>query len=299
MARMAAVGAVTVAGMLVAVNTHEPGAAKGTAALSPTKTAFSTKQDTATSVLATIKAPPLSTAVLTKPSNAPNNGGPPFTSDASDQQIASEWWSTNLPSAAVMAWFRAHPPTGMTLSMWGSATDRPVLGFAPSHQAPGIANEIVYVETFTLSGGATGIQLTADITYQPVRSAQDVVPTAALLVVTARFAHGTGPAQRPASVTITDPARVADVARIINGLHIVTGTFSCPADFGGGLRLRFESPAGANLAQADLEAGGCEFAGLTVGARPALNLGGGGDAIGQIQRVIGTHWILVPSPPHP
>jgi hypothetical protein len=100
------------------------------------------------------------------------------------------------------------------------------------------------------------------------------------------------------SATVTDQAEITRVASIINALPPApTGAFACPADFGAGLELDFESAGGTVLEQASMDASGCGGTSITInGARQpdrASSLG----TIQQIQGILGTNWQLLPKLP--
>jgi hypothetical protein len=289
-ARLTAVGLVTLGGAFAATDAHH---ADRSADADPTvvaAAASTTGRISPAEVLASVPVPPGSIAVPEKPAGAPDGGKTPFISGAFDQRTGAVWWSTTLSSAAVFDWFRAHPPTGMVLQMTGESAQTPLLGFVPVHASARAGEPTVYVQAFSLADGRTGIQLTADVTYQPVRTTQELVPAAAKLIVTVRPGDNES-TQSPMSVTVTDPARIAGVTKIINALPLVSGVENCPFDDGRGLRLTFESAGGAILAEADMNAAGCQTTALTIGSvRAALT--DTGQAIQGVENAIGTHWKL-------
>ena len=67
---------------------------------------------------------------------------------------------------------------------------------------------------------------------------------------------------------------MARIAAVIDGLpRFPDGTFSCPADFGGQMRLTFSaSPGGPALARLTAQYGGCGSVSVRIGGRdmPAL-----------------------------
>ena len=294
-ARLAAVGVVALGGVLAATQLYPAGAAvrPGTAAAHLASPA---------DVLHSVAVPPGSTALHGKPADAPGGGQPPFTSGGTVQRTGAVWWSTELSSADVYSWFRAHPPTGMTAQMSGTVGGAPgqtqFLGFTPVHVAASAPDPTVYVETFPLPGGRTGIQLSADVVYPLVRTAQEMVPTAAKLVVTGQYSGGgIGTPPSPVTVTLTDPARIASITKIVNSMQLVNGIFNCPQDAGGGLLLTFETASGKTLATTDMSIGGCGFASLRIGSVREPALSGAPGAIQQIQSVLGTHWNLANDKP--
>lgn len=286
-ARLAAVGLVTLGGVLVAAQ-FQPAAAT-------TVAGAASGHVTPGGVLGAISVPPGSTALHAKPSGAPNDGKPPFVSGALHQQTGAVWWNTDLSPADVFAWFRAHPPAGMELQATGESAQAKFLGFAAKQSSPTAGDPTVYVQTFTLPGGRTGIQLSADVSYLPVRTAQQMVPTAARLVVVPDFgmnAKGAQTQPHASGVTVTDPARIADVTRIINSLQLVDSIRNCPLDDGSGLQLTFESADGATIAAAHADELGCRDISLRIGSSGPLDLSGATTVpvIQQIETAIGTSW---------
>lgn len=288
-ARLAAVGLVALGGVLVAAQFH-PAAAT-------TVPGVASGHVTPGGVLGAISVPPGSTALRAKPSGAPNDGAPPFLSGVRHQQTGAVWWSTDLSSADVFTWFRAHPPAGMELQVTGDSAQSPLLGFAAKQASPTAGDPTVYVQTFALPGGRTGIQLSADVTYLPVRTTQEMLPAAAKLVVVPDFGMNVkGPQTQPhaSGVTVTDTARIADVTGIIDSLQLVDSVRSCPMDDGSGLRLTFESADGTTLAVARAEESGCGDISLKIGSSSPLDLSGTATVpvIQQIETAIGTSWSL-------
>lgn len=109
------------------------------------------------------------------------------------------------------------------------------------------------------------------------------VPAAArVLMVT--YAPGTEPPStgsqpaKPASVTITDPARVRQVSGLIDGLSLASpgAAYACPAFNWGVVNLAFRSSAsGRTLAAAKFNVSGCPAMDLTIaGALRHLNVSG-------------------------
>jgi hypothetical protein len=109
-----------------------------------------------------------------------------------------------------------------------------------------------------------------------------VPASARVLMVSVTYPPGSGPPgsrpDRPVSATITDVARVRQVAGLIDGLSLAWPgeQWSCPAVLGGVVKLAFRNSArGATLAAAEFNMGGCPGMGLTIaGALQILNIPG-------------------------
>jgi hypothetical protein len=93
------------------------------------------------------------------------------------------------------------------------------------------------------SGSQTAIRVDAQVVWLPARPVAERVPPAArVLTVTPVFGLNPDPrAERlDRAFTVTDPATVARIAPVVNGLtRFPDGAFSCPAEYGGQMRLTF------------------------------------------------------------
>jgi hypothetical protein len=82
----------------------------------------------------------------------------------------------------------------------------------------------------------------------------------------------------PASVTITDLARVRQVSGLIDGLSLASpgAAYACPAHTGGVVNLAFRNSAGGRtLAAGEFNMSGCPAMDLTIaGVRQYLNVSG-------------------------
>jgi hypothetical protein len=78
--------------------------------------------------------------------------------------------------------------------------------------------------------------------------------------------------------TVTDPATVAQIAGVIDGLRQLHGTYSCPTEVDSGLmltgmQLTFRTgPRGPVVATAGADYTGCQFAWVTAGAQTVWQL---------------------------
>ena len=141
---------------------------------------------------------------------------------------------------------------------------------------------------------AAGTTLAAVLAVDSDTSAAPVAATSKLVVIPeyARQAEST-----TGSVTFTDQATIDRVAEIINALPPApTGALACPADFGGGLELAFESSSGAILEQVSMHATGCGGTTITIGGAKS-DRASGRDTIQEIQQILGTNWQLVSALP--
>ena len=156
---------------------------------------------------------------------------------------------------------------------------------------------LVYLRA-VLAGVATGL-ITGLAAGVPGR-----IPAAARVVtVTPVFDYGSLPSRsEPASAfTITNPAAVAKIAAVIDGLRqLADGTYSCPADVGSALmltamQLTFRAaPGGPVVATVNADYTGCQFAWVTVGAHTVAPLdestSSGQPVQQQILAIAGVRW---------
>ena len=126
--------------------------------------------------------------------------------------------------------------------------------------------------------GQAAIRVDAQVVWLPVRQAGErIPPDATVVTVTPVFGYQPDKALEPLdpAFTITNPAKVARIEAVINGLTLFPpGTFSCPADFGGQMRLTFRtSPDGPVVAQLAGEYDGCGIVSVNIDgtSMPALS----------------------------
>lgn len=152
------------------------------------------------------------------------------------------------------------------------------------------------VEVVRAGNGQTAIRLDADVAWQPSRPSYDVVPSGARVVTISELPSGRPHAGRlPAPVTITDPTVAGRLAGLVDGLPVSplnNEVVSCPAAFGGGLKLAFRTHAGgpvAALAQTDQP---CGLVDLTVTGHRPLGLKNNPSVDRQILAIASLHWKL-------
>jgi hypothetical protein len=97
--------------------------------------------------------------------------------------------------------------------------------------------------------------------------------------------------------------KVARIAAVVNGLpRFPDGTFSCPADFGGQMRLTFSArPGGPALARLTAQYGGCGSVSVRIGSldMPALTEypDSGPPLQQQVLAIAGVSWLVQPGTP--
>ncbi len=207
-------------------------------------------------------------ASLTQP------GARPATPDLAS---VTRWWRVPGRPQEVLAWVGAHLPPGFAPAGTGSGSGS-WTGMFALPAVPGVLTQRELVVLAVRSGSQTAIRVDAQVVWLPARpGAERVPPTAAVLTVTPVF--GLNPDRRgerlDRAFTVTDPAQVARIAAIVNGLtRFPAGAFSCPVDSGGQMRLTFSTrPGGPVLARLTLQYGGCGIVSVRIGGRdmPALS----------------------------
>jgi len=159
---------------------------------------------------------------------------------------------------------------------------------------PGVltARDLV-VEVTGVGNGQTAIRVDAQVSWQPPRPGPERVPAAARLVTITPLPRLDPRARRPpAPVTITSPPAVRRIAALVDSLPLSTigPDASCPAAFGGGIRLTFRAQAsGAPLAVAQGPAP-CGTVQFSAGGtrQPALQITD--SFIPHILTLAGLHW---------
>lgn len=204
----------------------------------------------------------------------------------------SFWRAPGQPQA-VLAWEQAHLPGRFTpgdADFGPPAWDR-TFSLSP---IPGVLNTRDLVVEVTAAGtGQTAIRVDAQVTWQPLRPGPEKVPSATRVVTITQLPSLNPHARRPpAPVTITHLAVVQRLAALVDNLQLSTigQTASCPAAFGGGIRLTFRATAGGPplaVAQGPAPCGTVQF---SIGGKqqPALQITD--SFIPQILKLAGLHW---------
>jgi hypothetical protein len=203
------------------------------------------------------------------------------------------FWRAPGQPRAVLAWEQAHLPQRFTPEDedFGPPSWDRTFSLSP---LPGVldARDMV-VEVTGAGNGQTAIRVDAQVSWQPPRPAAEQVPSAARVVTITELPSLNPHAKRPpAPVTITDPAVVRRLAALVDGLQLSTigPGASCPAAFGGGIKLTFLARTGGAplaVAQGPAPCGTVQFS--AGGKRqPALQMTD--SFIPQVLKLAGLHW---------
>jgi hypothetical protein len=203
-----------------------------------------------------------------------------------DVVTATRWWRVPGQPRAVLSWISAHLPPGFSAAGSGSATYRSSTGaliesrgdvFALS-PVPGVLPQRQLVVTAMPYRGQTALRTDAQVAWLPARTAAERIPPGVRAVtVTPVFGFNPDPGRDrlDRAFTVTDPAKVARIAALADGLTVSPpGVRACPADFGGAMRLVFLTrPGGRVLARFTAQYGGCGIASVRIGGKtePALS----------------------------
>jgi hypothetical protein len=245
-------------------------------------------------ILASFVPPPGATRLHTAPSSLKS----PITGlgDAFQANGVTFWTAPGEPKA-VLAWETAHLPKQYTpgdADFGPPSWDRmfelpPVPGVLPVRE--------MVVEVTGLAGGRTGIRVDANVGWQPVRTAAQRVPATAKAVTITVVAESHPVRHRPGPVTITDPAKVAALAALVNGLPISpfngNVAISCPLAFGVvSLQLTFRAaPGGPGLASV-LTGMSCGLVAFSAPGVPHLNLTETTPLSARVVQIAGLDWKL-------
>ena len=247
--------------------------------------------------------------------------GPPITPDV---VTATRWWTAPGQPLAVLAWVAAHAPAGFTGGgPPGEAGYIPPGDFKPGHGPPPekdlrpyewwdqfslpavpdvLTERVLLVAVVRAGSDRTAIRMDAQVVWLPAKPAAERIPPDATVVTLAPEVGVPVPArQRLADrpMTITDPARVARIAAVVDGLPVFPpGTFSCPADIGWGIRLTFRAGLhGRALALVTGDQGGCETVSVVINGEPLLPLADGGSLEARVLQIAGVRWPYPSLPP--
>jgi hypothetical protein len=206
----------------------------------------------------------------------------------------SFWRAPGQPQA-VLAWEQAHLPRRFTPgdADFGPPSWDRMFSLAP---VPGVLNTRDLVVEVTGAGdGQTAIRVDAQVSWQPPRPAAERVPAAARVVTITQLPSLDPRARRPpAPVTITSLPVVRRLAALVGSLQLSTigPAASCPAAFGGGIRLTFRAKAGGPPLAAAQGPAPCGTVQFSAGGKrqPALQLTD--SFIPHILTVAGLHWTV-------
>jgi hypothetical protein len=195
---------------------------------------------------------------------------------------ASLWKVQGMSPLQVLAWEKAHLPDRFRLTLTGgeAAPARPGIPGVPTPpsdpyhdasdefdlQGVGIppAAEMI-VQAATSSAGQTYVRVDVQVSWQPQRPASERVPAGVTAITITAQPDMNKPHDVPAPVTLTDPARVGKIVRLVDSLPLNAGGGHCSLNENGkGITLSFlghaSGPVLATASELIGSCGGVEFA---------------------------------------
>ncbi|MEY9857696.1 hypothetical protein ABH935_003304 [Catenulispora sp. GAS73] len=245
-------------------------------------------QREAVRMLAAFQAPPGATLAANQPDPLPSGLDRPPMKSAAESQVASVgWYETSQSPDDVLAWVKAHPPTGSALSGGGSGSGPGFVTF--SFPGPGRANWLI-VTPQSAADGRTIIRLDASAVWTPSRPSGSTLgytaTSVSVVTVNPMNPQFALPADETATHTSTDPAVVHQVVDLLNALQPpVPGTKNCAADMG--ITVRITLPG---LATAAAQAGGCGEVVITPQGGAPEYYDGAADLIPKVYTLFGVTW---------
>jgi hypothetical protein len=228
---------------------------------------------------------------------------------SADVATATRWWQVSGTPRAALAWVHAHLPAGFTLAASGSSSGGPAETQADAFAlppVPGVLSQRQLVVTAVPYRGQTALRTDAQVAWLPARTAAERIPPGVRAVtVTPVFGlnRDTRLDRLDRAFTVTDPAQVARLVALADGLAVSPpGVRSCPADFGGAMRLAFLTRSGGRvLARFTAEYGGCGSVSVSIGGKtqPVLSTWTNSGALFQdrVLAVAGVRWPHQPGAP--
>jgi predicted small secreted protein len=227
-----------------------------------------------------------------------------FTVGVADQLDDVSFWRVPASAASVLAFEKAHLPRPFTLGQWGGVGD--IHGTTPHPNGitygawydtwglsgvPGvIALRALTVEVTDPSSSVAYVRVDANVSWIPARPAAEKVPAGVKVVTITASPDMNHPKGTPAPVTVTSPAKVAQIVALLDGLSLDTGgAHGCLPEAGKGITLSFRAkPGGPVLATAGELIPNCGGVGFTIGGvrQPPLAAGFTSKALA----IAGVHW---------
>ena len=243
-------------------------------------------------VLASLMLPPGAMRTKIDPAPGTTLDRPSFATATPVRVDVHAFWRVPGAPADVVDWIKLHPPLGSLGAVGTGISARHGIPYAWSvvftfRRIPTVLTSRTLTVTATAArGGGTGVRADAGVVWSVLRPRWERVPAGVRLVsVTDRRVGGRVSATRP----VTGPRKVRRIIALIDGLpRLQPGVFSCPADRGPDVTLRFQSAAGAApIAVASVEGSGCGVVPLRIRGRTAPALSGGPGVVKALDRLLG------------
>lgn len=297
----AVAGAATTLTILLAAGCASASASDPGPAGQPAQSHSAVAAQDAASLFGALPAPPGAVRLTAAPAGVPALSGKLPPESPADPNLIEHtaWWSSTQAPAALLAWISAHPPTGTTAAgsstaSLGAAGSYATRDFAAAAKPGVISQQLVEASVSALPNGGSAVREDVIVTYLPTKPAAETIQAAPSLVVTPVLPMGQTTATTSTSpITVTDPAVIAEVTSLINGLAPASaGAVNCPMDNGAALRLSYDAVSGAPTTEVNIAATGCRGVTVTVGGSKLPTLSGGDQLAGRIMTIVGAHWQL-------
>ncbi|MCW2931071.1 MAG: hypothetical protein JWM19_2033 [Actinomycetia bacterium] len=241
-----------------------------------------------------------------------------FTVGVANQLDDVSFWRVPASAASVLNYEKAHLPRQFKLTSWGSVGDtygtppkpgHPLRGPSQPHpigntygawydqwSLPGVPGVIdlrdLTVELTDPSSSVTYVRIDSNVAWIPPRPATEKVPAGVKVVTITASPDANHPKGTPAPVTVTSPAKVAQIVALLDGLSLKTSsTFSCPMEQGEGITLSFRAkPGGPVLATASEWIPSCGSVNFTIGRVRQPTLADWGSFTTKVLAIAGAHW---------
>lgn len=260
-------------------------------------------------------------AAFPVPPGAVRTGAPPVSwlsaspepAAGPDAVARTGWWRVAGQPVTVLAWIKAHMPSGFSLGLSGSGQPGPRIVAEPAFPHPGATKPAVklWFTQFTKppvpnvlsarwlvvsvaadGSGQTAIRVDGEVNWVRVKPAAERIPGTAKVVVVAPIL-GDGPVNADeAPVVITDPAKVAKIVAVVNALQpFPVGHMMCPMYRGPSMRLTFRAaPTSPDLAVVTANTTGCQTVGVSISGHQYPMLAGAVAMEKQVTTIAGVRW---------
>jgi hypothetical protein len=228
-----------------------------------------------------------------------------FTVGVADQLDDVSFWRVPASAASVLSYEKAHLPRQFKLTEWGGSGDihgtpHPIGNTfgAWSDQwslpvVPGVIDLRDLTVELTDSGSSvTYVRVDSNVAWIPPRPATEKVPAGVKVVTITASPDANHPKGTPAPVTVTSPAKMAQIVALVDGLSLQTSDIiGCPAEEGKSITLSFRAkPGGAVLATASEPIPSCGSVGFTTGGVRQPALADWGSFTTKVLAAAGVHW---------
>jgi hypothetical protein len=212
-----------------------------------------------------------------------------------DLAARTGWWRVDGQPGAIFAWIRAHKPAGFAASETGGSGGVMAVAAFTLPDVPGVLLERQLVVAVAADGpGHTAIRVDGYSMWLPPRPvAENITASARVLTITPMVGPLPATASADHQITVTDPARVARIAAMVDGLPLYPDFdwIECGRGPGPGMRLTFRASTGSRpLAVVTANVQACSVVLVVVNGKQMPNLDGADTLFQQVMDIAGFHW---------